>query len=70
MATKADEKWAAIGDNPLVIISELRRIMEPWVEEIEDFIEDSDFVQALNTATRMIAGEVPEPSKSRWYALS
>lgn len=65
--TKADEKWDAVGDNPLVIISELKRMImeakEKWIDEIEQFLEDEDVVTVLNACARMIAGEVPEPSK-------
>lgn len=60
--TKAEEKWDAVGDNPLVIISELINIMN-WIEEIDKFIEDEDFVNVLNTCARMIGGEVPEPQQ-------
>ncbi len=63
--TKADEKWDTIGDNPLVIISELFRVMteHEWIDELDHFIEDEDFVRILNITARMIGGEVPEPSQ-------
>lgn len=64
---KIDEKWDAVGDNPLVIISSLKKIMaearERWVEEVDEFMEDEDIVSVLNMTARMIAGEVPEPAK-------
>jgi hypothetical protein len=66
MVTKADERWDAIGDNPLVIISKLREIMEAraeWVEQVHDYMNDDDVLWVLNATARMIAGELPEPSK-------
>jgi hypoxanthine-guanine phosphoribosyltransferase len=67
MASKAEQKWDAIEDNPLVIISELKRMAmeakDKWIEEVEDFLDDGDVTMALNMAARMIAGEIPEPSK-------
>lgn len=67
MGTKADEKWDAIGDNPLVIISELKRMMDEakdkWVDEVTQFLEDEDVNKVLNLVVQMIAGEIPEPSK-------
>lgn len=67
MVTKADERWDAIGDNPLVIISELKGMMmearERWVDEVDDFMDDDDVVMVLNNTARMIAGEVPDPAK-------
>lgn len=65
--SKIDEKWDEIGDNPLIIISELKRLMtearEKWVDEVDQFLQDEDVVGILNMTARMIAGEVPEPSK-------
>jgi hypothetical protein len=67
MVTKADERWDAIGDNPLVIINEIKRIMmeakAKWAEEVEEFLDNEDVVYALNAAVQMIAGQIPEPSK-------
>lgn len=66
MVTKVDEKWDAIGDNPLVIISELRKLMEAregWVDDVHEFMDDDDVLWVLNVTARVIAGEVPEPSK-------
>lgn len=63
---KADERWDAIGDNPLVMVSEIRKMMdarEQWVQEVDEFMEDADVVSVLNTAARMIGGEIPEPAK-------
>jgi hypothetical protein len=63
--TKADEKWDAIGDNPLVITSELRKFMSDnkWVEELEEFMQDEDVNKVLELVVKIIAGGVPEPSK-------
>ena len=65
--TKADERWDAVGDNPIVIANEARKQMiearEKWVDEVHEFMEDDDVLSVLNAAVRMIAGEVPEPSK-------
>jgi hypothetical protein len=67
MVTKVDEKWDAIGDNPLVIVSKIKDLMmearEQWVDDVNDFMEDDDVLWVLNVTTRIIAGEVPEPSK-------
>lgn len=66
MVTKADERWDAIGDNPLVIVSKLRTLMEAraeWVDDVHDYMNDDDVLWVLNVTARMIAGEVPEPSK-------
>lgn len=67
MVTKADERWDAVGDNPLVIDNELRRIMTEakakWADEVQEFLGDEDVVYALNAAVQMISGQVPEPSK-------
>lgn len=67
MVTKVEEQWNALGDNPLVIISKIKDLMmearEKWVDEVHEFMADDDVVNVLNTAARMIAGEVPEPSK-------
>lgn len=67
MVTKADERWDAIGDNPLVILKEIRKIMTEakakWAAEVEEFLDDENVLYALNAAVQMIAGQVPEPSK-------
>lgn len=60
MVSKADEYWDEVGDNPLVIISEMKKM---WTENISNFIEDEDFDTILSTAVRLIAGDVPEPAK-------
>jgi hypothetical protein len=62
-----DEKWDSIGDNPLIIISELKKLMveakERWVEEVDEFLEDEDVLSVLNVVTRLIAGDVPDQAK-------
>lgn len=67
MVTKADERWDAIGDNPLVILKEIRVIMTEakakWAAEVEEFLDDENVLYALNSAVQMIAGQVPEPAK-------
>lgn len=60
MVTKADEKWDAVGDNPLVIISEVRKM---WTESTSKFIEDEDFDEIMKTAVRLISGDIPDPAK-------
>jgi FPC/CPF motif-containing protein YcgG len=65
--TKADERWDAVGDNPLVIVKEIRRVMmeakAKWAEEVEEFLDDENVLYALNAAVQMISGQIPEPSK-------
>jgi hypothetical protein len=67
MVSKADEKWDAIGDNPLIIVSELKTIMteakDTWVDELEQFIEDEDVNKVMDLVVKMIAGEMPESAK-------
>ena len=69
MVTKADERWDAIGDNPLVIVSTLKELMmearEKWVDEVHDFMEDDDVLNVLNAAARLISGDVPDAEKAR-----
>ena len=36
---------------------------EKWVDEVHDYMDDEDVLWVLNVTARMIAGEVPEPSK-------
>lgn len=67
MVTKADERWDSVGDNPMVIVKEIKRMMmeakAKWAEEVEEFLDNEHVVYALNAAVQMIAGQVPEPSK-------
>lgn len=62
MVTKADEKWDAVGDNPLVIISEIRMMMEKaqWVDETNQFLDDKEVSQVLDLVTQIIAGDMPK----------
>ncbi len=67
MVSKADEKWDEVGDNPLVIISEIRKMMteakEQWVEELSQFIEDDDVDEVMAQVVRIMNGEFPETAK-------
>lgn len=67
MVTKADEKWDAVGDNPLVIVSEIRRLMseakDKWVEEAQQSLEDEDVDKVLDLVVRMIGNDIPDPQK-------
>lgn len=58
--SKVSEKWDEIGDNPLVIVSELNKM---WNDEVANFIEDEDFNTVLNNTIRLIAGDTPETAK-------
>lgn len=58
--SKVDERWDAIGDNPLVQVDELSRL---WADEVTEFMDDEDFGKVLDIAIRMMASEVPEPAK-------
>ena len=49
-----------IGDNPLVQTSELRA---EWAQETADYMNDEDFGKVLDLVTKIIAGDIPEPSK-------
>lgn len=67
MVTKADEHWDEIGDNPLIIISELRTLMtqakDKWEDELAQFIEDEDVDKVIQLVLQMIDGQLPEPAK-------
>lgn len=69
MVSKADEHWDAVGDNPLVIISELRNLMtdakknDNWADELSQFIEDEDVDKVIALVLQIIDGQIPEPSK-------
>lgn len=67
MVTKADEKWDEIGDNPLVIISEIRKLMtkakDAWAEETVEFLGDPDVEKVLNDVLRIISGDMPDADK-------
>ena len=67
MVTKADEHWDEIGDNPLVILSEIRTLMSEaktkWEDELAQFIEDEDVDKVISLVLQMIDGQLPEPAK-------
>jgi hypothetical protein len=58
--SKVDERWDALGDNPLVMVDELSNL---WAEEVTEFMDDEDFGKVLDIAIRIISGEIPEPAK-------
>lgn len=67
MVSKADEHWDEVGDNPLIIISELRTLMtdakDKWEDELAQFIEDEDVDKVISLVLQMIDGQLPEPAK-------
>jgi len=67
MVSKADERWDEIGDNPLVIISELRVIVseveKKWHEECSEFMEDKAVDEVLSMALTMMSDEFPDHDK-------
>ena len=69
MVSKADEHWDAVGDNPLVIISELRTIMTEasktpeWADELSQFIEDEDVDKVIALVLKIIDGDIPDANK-------
>lgn len=59
-----NEKWDSIEDNPLVIIDELGKVMRPeWADNVDGFMDDSDFGKVLDIAIRILGGDLPEQSK-------
>lgn len=67
MVTKADERWDAVGDNPLVITSEVKKIMSEakneWVDELEQFMADEDINKVMDLVVKLISGEFPDLDK-------
>ena len=67
MVSKADEKWDAIGDNPLVIISEIGNLLleakDKWAKETTDFLDDEDVKEVLKKVLSIVAGDLPEHDK-------
>ncbi len=69
MVSKADERWDAVGDNPLVIISELRTVMTEaketpeWADELSQFIEDEDVDKVIQLVLKIIDGDIPDANK-------
>lgn len=69
MVSKADEKWDAVGDNPLVLISAIRTVMTEaktnpeWADELSQFIEDEDVDKVIGLVLKIIDGDIPDPNK-------
>lgn len=67
MVSKADEKWDAVGDNPLVIISELRNYMnaaeKKWYDELSDFMEDKAVDEVIQQALSFMNDDFPDHDK-------
>lgn len=61
MVSKADEKWDEIGDNPLVILSEINVLLmeakDLWAKETTDFLDDEDVKAVLKKVLAIITGE-------------
>ena len=58
MVSKADEKWDEIGDNPLVIISEVNKMVleakDKWAAETTAFLDDEDVKAVLKRVLEII----------------
>lgn len=69
MVSKADEMWDEVGDNPLVIISTLRKVMaeaknnDNWADELSVFMEDEDVDKVIQLVLKVIDGDIPDPAK-------
>lgn len=67
MVSKADEKWDEVGDNPLVIMSEIRTLMsntnKKWHEECSEFMEDKAVDEVIAIALSMMSDEFPDHDK-------
>lgn len=67
MVSKADEMWDEVGDNPLVIMSQIRTLMtdaeKKWHEELSEFIEDKAVDEVINQALAMMNDEFPDHDK-------
>lgn len=67
MVNKADEKWDEVGENPLVIISEIRRHMaeaeKKWYDELSEFIEDRAVDEVIAQALEMMNDDFPDHDK-------
>lgn len=67
MVSKADEKWDVVGDNPLVISSEIRKMMtsavENWEDQLSQFIEDQDVDKVINLVLKIIGNDMPDLDK-------
>jgi len=67
MVSKADEKWDEIGDNPLVIISEIKVSMDEaakkWHEELSEFIDDKAVDEVISQTLKMMNDEFVDQDK-------
>src|SRR6478609_9718218 len=67
MVTKADEKWDEIGDNPLVIMSEIKVQMndaaKKWHEELSEFIDDKAVDEVIAQTLLMMNDEFVDQDK-------
>lgn len=67
MVSKADERWDAVGDNPLVIISEIRTMMleakDRWARDTTQYLEDDDLKTVLKQVLSIISGETIDHDK-------
>lgn len=66
MVSKADEKWDAIGDNPLNIVSKVRMMVaeqKTWDEELSEYIEDDDVDKVIQLVLKIISNEMPDLEK-------
>lgn len=67
MVSKADEKWDEVGDNPMVIISEIRVMIKmaekKWHEELSDFMDDKAVDEVINQALSFMADDFPDHDK-------
>ena len=57
---RLSEKWDEIGDNPVIMVQELR---EQWAKETSEFMEDENLDDVLATVLRILGGDVPEHAK-------
>lgn len=67
MVSKADEHWDEIGDNPLIILSEVNKLMleakDKWAKETTDFLDDEDVKAVLKKVLDIIANDIPHHDK-------
>ena len=63
MASKVEEHWDEIGDNPLVIMSELQKEAD-WLTEANAFVAEDEFEQGTRAVAKIVAanGNVPQPA--------
>lgn len=59
MVSKADEKWDEIGDNPLVIISEINTLLmeakDKWAKDTVEYLDDLDVKVVLKKVLEIIS---------------